>query len=94
MIADLIRYGNFLETTLACEDILSFSNLSRFRNYLAQSSSDLKRKAISVLGQVFPEYETIFSNILGKTSKEISLHFSSASDSKGITLNQLSEALE
>ncbi|WP_459849041.1 IS110 family RNA-guided transposase [Fusibacter bizertensis] len=94
LIADLIRYGNFLETTLASEDILSLRNLSRFRNYLTQSSSDLKRKAISVLDQVFPEYETIFSNIFGKTSKEILLHFSSASDFEGITSNQLSEALE
>lgn len=94
LIADLIRYGNFLETTLASEEILSLRNLSRFRNYLTQSSSDLKRKAISVLDQVFPEYETVFSNIFGKTSKEILLLFSSASDFEDITSIQLNEALE
>lgn len=94
LIADLIRYGDFLETTLASDEILSLRNLSRFRNYLIHSTSDLKRKAIAVLDQVFPEYETVFSNIFGKTSKEILLHFSSASDFVDITANQLDEALE
>ncbi|MBS7528862.1 IS110 family transposase [Fusibacter paucivorans] len=94
LIAELIRYGDFLETTLANDEMLSLRNLSRFRNYLIQSTSDLKRKAIAVLDQVFPEYETVFSNIFGKTSKEILLHFSSASDFESITANQLNEALE
>ena len=34
LIADFIRYGDFLETSLADEDFLSLRNLSRFRNYL------------------------------------------------------------
>lgn len=56
LIADLIRYGDFLETSLSDEDTMSLRNLSRFRNYLVSSISDLKRKSIAVLDQVFPEY--------------------------------------
>lgn len=48
LIAELIRYGNFVETSLSNEDILSLRNLSRFRNYLVSSISDLKRKVICV----------------------------------------------
>lgn len=94
LIADLIRYGDFLETSLADEEVLSLRNISRFRNYLVNSSSDLKRKAIAVLDQVFPEYETVFSDIFGKTSKELLLHFSSALDFEDISSQQLSEVLE
>ena len=71
IIADFIRYGEFLETSLANEDILSLRNLTRFRNYLVSSIGDLKRKTICILDQIFPEYESVFSNIFGKTSKEI-----------------------
>lgn len=71
LIADMIRYGDFLETSLADEDVLSLRNLTRFRAYLVNSISDLKRKAIAVLDQIFPEYASAFSDVFGKTSKEL-----------------------
>jgi transposase len=94
LIADLIRYGNFLETSLADEDTMSLRNLSRFRNYLVSSIGDLKRKTICVLDQIFPEYQSVFSDIFGKTSKEILLQLSSPSDYEDITSEQLNEVLE
>lgn len=60
VIADFIRYGEFLETSLANEDVLSLRNLTRFRNYLVSSIGDLKRKTICILDQIFPEYESVF----------------------------------
>ena len=80
LIADLIRYGDFVETTLSNEDLYSLRNICRMRNYLIQSASDLKRKVICVLDQVFPEYQTIFSNTFGTTSKQLLLDYSSPSD--------------
>ena len=94
LIADLIRYGDFIETSLSDEDIMSLRNLSRFRSYLVSSIGDLKRKVICVLDQVFPEYQSVFSNIFGKTSKEILLHFQIAEDFENITSEQLENVLE
>ena len=54
LIADLIRYGDFVETSLSNEDLFSLRNICRMRNYLVESTSDLKRKIICVLDQVFP----------------------------------------
>lgn len=93
LIADFIRYGNFLETSLADEDTMSLRNLSRFRNYLVGSISDLKRKTICVLDQIFPEYHSVFSDIFGKTSKELLMQLSSPSAYEDITPNQLEELL-
>ena len=53
LIADLIRYGDFVETTLSNEDLYSLRNICHMRNYLIQSAGDLKRKVICVLDQVF-----------------------------------------
>ncbi|SNX53244.1 IS110 family transposase [Thermoanaerobacterium sp. RBIITD] len=93
LIADLIRYGDFLETSLANEDTISLRNLSRFRNYLINSIGDLKRKTVCVLDQVFPEYQSIFSNIFGQTSKEILLHFNTPDDFENISSEQLQQVL-
>jgi len=94
LIAGLIRYGKFVETSLADENTMSLRNLSRFRNYLVSSISDLKRKVICVLDQVFPEYQSVFSDIFGDTSKELLLHFQTADDFDNITAEQLENALK
>ena len=94
LIADLIRYGDFDETSLSDEEMLSLRNLSRFRNYLVSSIGDLKRKVICVLDQVFPEYQSVFSDIFGKTSKELLSHFQTADDFENISSEQLENVLE
>ena len=94
LIADLIRYGDFDETSLSNEEMLSLRNLSRFRNYLVSSIGDLKRKVICVLDQVFPEYQSVFSDVFGKTSKELLSHFQTADDFENISSEQLENVLE
>lgn len=93
LIADLIRYGQFVETRLANEDLFSLRTLTRFRTYLVESISDLKRKVVCILDQVFPEYQSIFSNIFGRTSKEILLQFSSPIDFENISSETLAKLL-
>ena len=94
LIADLLRYGDFVETSLSNEDYLSLRNLSRFRSYLISSIGDLKRKTIALLDQVFPEYASSFSNIFGKTSKEILSNFSTPSDFEDINSDDLNTFLQ
>ena len=93
LIADLIRYGQFVETRRADEDLFSLRSLTRFRTYLVESISDLKRKVVCVLDQVFPEYQSIFSDIFGKTSKEILLQFSSPIDFESVSSQTLAQLL-
>lgn len=93
LIADLIRYGQFIETRLADEDLFSLRTLTRFSSYLVESISDLRRKVVCVLDQVFPEYQSVFSNIFGKTSKEIVLQFSSPIDFETVSSETLTDHL-
>ena len=94
LIADLIRYGDFVETSLSNEDLFSLRNICRMRNYLVQSTGDLKRKIVCVLDQVFPEYQSIFSNTFGTTSKQLLLDFSSPADFEELSVDVLTETLE
>ena len=94
LIADLIRYGDFSETRLADEAVQSLRTLSRFRTYLVDSISDLKRKVICVLDQVFPEYESLFSDVFGATSKELLLEYSSPAELEKLSVETLTTFLE
>lgn len=69
LVAEVIRFGNFSETKLADEDVLALRNLARFRESLKDSCADYKRQVITLLDQVFPEYDQLFSNIFGESSK-------------------------
>ena len=69
LVAEVIRFGKFSETHLADEDILVLRNLARFRESLKDSCADYKRQVITVMDQVFPEYDTLFSNLFGESSK-------------------------
>jgi len=93
LIAELVRYGDFVEAQLPDEEVLSLKNLTRFRSYLVDSIADLKRKIICVLDQVFPEYQSIFSDVFGKTSKEILLQFTSPADLESVSADTLAALL-
>ena len=93
LIADLIRYGDFVETSLSDEDTMSLRNLSRFRSYLVGSIGDLKRKVICILDQVFPEYSSVFSDVFGTTSKELLVNLQTSEDFENISAKQLENIL-
>src|SRR5690625_1525715 len=55
LIAVLMRYGSFEDTTLTNEDMFSLRQLTHYRSYLVGTAGDFKRKIIAVLDQVFPD---------------------------------------
>lgn len=57
------------------------------------SVSDLKRKAIAVLDQIFPEYASVFSNVFGQTSKELLKSLSLPSDYETLSATKIEEVL-
>ncbi|MFH1295006.1 MAG: IS110 family transposase [bacterium] len=69
LIADLMRFGSFQETKMASEQMVSLRNLSRFRVTMSQQITDTKRRIVTIMDQIFPEFETLFSDSFGKTAK-------------------------
>lgn len=94
MIADIIRFGNFLETPLVDEKMFALKQLSRFRNSLVSSMGDLKRKSLVVLDQTFPEYQKMFSDVFGKTSTQLLLEYASPSDYEQVSIDDLTQIIE
>ena len=71
IISEVICFGRFSTTSLSEEDIIALRSLSRFRLFQVDTVADLKRKTISLLDQVFPEYSSLFSDTFGKSSLEL-----------------------
>jgi transposase len=93
IIAEVIRFGRFSQTSLAEPDMLSLRQLCRYRLSLVDSISDLKRKIITVLDQLFPEYETLFSDIFGQSSKDILSELTTPEEILAIETDKLAELL-
>src|ERR1700691_3904710 len=71
LIADIIRFGSFQETKQASMQMVQLRNLSRFRVTMSQQITDTKRRIVTILDQIFPEFEMLFSDVFGKTAKAL-----------------------
>lgn len=71
VIAEVIRFGRYSEGVLQSTEYYELRELCRARTFIVDMCADLKKKVIALLDQVFPEYETLFSDIFGLTSIEL-----------------------
>lgn len=93
IIAQVMRFGQYSETTLSDENIVAMRQLTRFRMALVDSCGDCKRRVIALLDQVFPEYASLFSDTFGVTSKELLLQCPTPEDMLSVSTRKLTNLL-
>lgn len=71
LIAETIRIGRFSNTEPADEDVLALRQPCRHRMDLVDYIAEQKMKIIGVMDRVFPEYQNLFSDMFGKSSREL-----------------------
>ena len=89
MIADFTRFGRYSETYIPSEAMLALKNLSRFRLSVSDLCSDLKRRTLVLLDQIFPEYSSVFSDTFGTTSKQLLEKYSTPDEFSEISTPKL-----
>lgn len=92
-IADLLRINRARSNQIPEAIRLQLRELSRFRFSLVDRIGDLKRKVISILDRVFPEYETLFSSVFLASSRRLLQEASSAQELASFDLSELTEML-
>ena len=70
-IADYIRISQQPQPSQPQPELLQLRELTRFRASVTDQIGDCKRKVITILDRVFPEYETLFSSIFIQTSRRL-----------------------
>ena len=93
IIADVIRIGRYCETTVSDDKMLTLRDLTRQRFYLVDMISDLKRKSLTLIDRIFPEYPKLFSDTFGSTSLELLANCNTPEDIIAIDTDKLVEML-
>ena len=92
-VADFLRIGGARPSQVPEATRLQIRDLGRFRFGLIDDIGDCKRKLLSILDRIFPEYETLFSNVFLRSSRKLLKEATSPQEFASFDLAELSNLL-
>jgi transposase len=92
-IADFVRMANPPAARRDVPILLQLRELSRFRYWLSDQIGDCKRKLLTILDRVFPEYESLFSSVFLRSSRALLQEAVSAQEFASFDLQELTQLL-
>jgi len=93
-IAVLLRFGDYQRCNVAVDKTVNLRELTRLRAGLAANTGDLKRKIISVLDRIFPEFAKIFANRFGKTALSLIISYPTPEEIAELSLEELTKIIK
>ena len=93
-IAEFLRFTQPEPAQPTTAVFLQLKEVSRFRYHLSDQIGDGKRKLLSILDRVFPEYETLFSSVFLSSSRRLLAQAASAQELATFDLSELTELLK
>jgi transposase len=94
ILADLVRIGRTRPNYVPDDTILQLRELTRFRWGLADQIGDAKRRILTVLDRVFPEFAGQFADPFGASARELLDRAAGAADFAALDLAELTALLE
>ena len=94
LIADVVRIGRGRAAYVPDETILQLRELTRFRWGLVDQIGDAKRRLLTILDRIFPEYEALFSDVFIKSSRALLQQATTAAEFAEADLDELTALLE
>jgi len=92
-IADFVRIAHVPASARDIPTLLQLRELTRFRFWLAEQIGDCKRKLLTILDRVFPEYERLFSSVFVSSSRALLQQAVSAQDFAAFDVQELTDLL-
>lgn len=93
-IAVLLRFGDFQRCNVAIDKLMNLRQLTRLRSELVALNGDIKRKIISVLDRIFPEFPSVFANCFGKTALHLITEYPSPEELSSLSLSKLEKIIK
>lgn len=93
IIAEVLRFGRYSTARVPQDKMLALREMCRNRFFLVDSVSDLKRKVTALVDQIFPEYETLFSDNFGVTSTQLLSKYPSPEKIRKAKSNSITDLL-
>ena len=92
-IADFARISSPQATKQQATELLQLRDLSRFRFRLTENMGNCKRRILSILDRVFPEYEKLFSDVFLTSSRQLLAQAVTAQEFANFDLGELTALL-
>jgi transposase len=93
-VAHVLRMEPHAQESLVDGPILEMRSLNRLREQLTEQMSDQKRRVIAVLDQLFPEFQQLFSDPLGKSARAVLEAYPAPADLRQADLDELTTLLK
>ena len=93
LVADMLRIGRGRAAYVPDDTVLQLRELTRFRWGLVDQLGDAKRRALTVLDRVFPEYEGLFSDPFIASSRALLREATTAAEFADADLGELTAIL-
>ena len=94
LIAEVIRFGQFVTTSMADENILAMRQLCRYRDSVISSRTEIKLRIGTIMEQIFPEYEKQFSSLWVSTSMGILEKYLTPENIENAPIDELFEIIK
>lgn len=94
LIAEVIRFGQFGTTSMADENILAMRQLCRYRDSVISSRTEIKLRIGTIMEQIFPEYEKLFSSLWVSTSMGILEKYLTPENIENTPIDELFEIIK
>ena len=93
-IASLLRFGDFQRCHVTMDKLMNLRELTRLRHDLVVNIGNLKRKIISVLDRIFPEFAKIFENRFGQTAISLITDYPTPEKLAALSLEELTKIIK
>ncbi len=93
-IAVLLRFGDFQRCNVLVDKLMNLRQLTRLRSELVALNGDVKRKIISVLDRIFPEFPSVFANCFGKTAMHLITAYPTPEELSSLSLSKLEKIIK
>jgi len=93
-IAVLLRFGDFQRCNVAIDKLMNLRQLTRLRSELVSLNGDIKRKIISVLDRIFPEFPSVFADCFGKTALHLITQYPTPEELASLSLLKLEKIIK
>ncbi|MEA3272722.1 MAG: IS110 family transposase [Patescibacteria group bacterium] len=93
-IAALLHFGDYQKCNVPDNKLMNLRELTRLRAELVANIGNLKRKIISVMDRLFPEFAEIFSNKFGKTALSLMSEYPTPEEMAELSIDDLNKIIK
>ena len=93
-ICQILAFGQYQTSRVIKDEVLTLRELTRFRTDLVDEVASIKKRLLSVLDRIFPEFAGQFSHVFGKAALRLLERYPVPEEIAALSTKKLSQLLQ